>query len=164
MPMQKKHSLVDYDFSSLLKSTSNKNIYQRLMILAYLKEGNTQVKTAKLLYVSAQKVSSWFKRFTEEGLEGLEDKPRSGRPRILDACQHELLKEKIEQAQSELSGGRIRGKDILQLIKDEWGVEYTLNGLYALLDHIGMSWVSARSKHPKQDEEAQLTFKKTSLN
>ena len=36
MPVQKKHSLVDYDFSSLSKSTSNKNIYQRLMILAYL--------------------------------------------------------------------------------------------------------------------------------
>jgi transposase len=162
--MQKKYSLADYDFSSLSKSASNKNIYQRLMILAYLKEGNTQVKTAKLLYISAQKVSAWFKRFTEEGLDGLEDKPRSGRPRILDACQHDLLKEKIEKAQSELSGGRIRGKDILQLIKDEWGVEYTLNGLYALLNNIGMSWISARSKHPKQDEEAQITFKKTLLN
>lgn len=160
----KKYSLTDYDFACLSKSAPDRSRYQRLIILAYLKEGKTKAETARLLYISAQTVSAWFKRFTEAGLHGLEDKPRSGRPRILDACQHDLLKEKIEDAQSELSGGRIRGKDIIQLIKDEWEVEYTLSGLYALLEHIGMSWISTRSKHPKQDEEAQLRFKKTLVN
>jgi transposase len=164
MLMQKKHSLTEYDFSSLSKSAPNRNSYQRLMILAYLKEGKTRVETARLLYISTQKVSAWLKRFTEAGLEGLEDKPRSGRPRTLDACQHDLLKEKIEKAQSELPGGRVRGKDIIQLIKDQWEVEYTLSGVYALLDHMGMSWISTRSKHPKQDADAQLKFKKTFLN
>ena len=160
----KKYSLGDYDFASLSKSAPSRNNYQRLMILAYLKESKTQVETARLLYISPQTVAYWLRRFAKEGLSGLEDKPRTGRPRILDASQHDLLKEKIEAAQSQLSGGRLNGRDIVQLIKDEWGAEYTLSGLYALLDHIGMSWISARSKHPKQDEEAQLTFKKTSLN
>ena len=99
--MQKKYSLTDYDFASLSKSAPNRNNYQPLMILASLKEGKTQVETARLLYISTQKVSAWFKRFTQAGLDGLKDKPRSGRPRILDACQHDLLKEKIEKVQSE---------------------------------------------------------------
>ena len=60
-----------------------------------------------------------------------------------------------------LSGGRLRGEDIIQLVKDEWGVEYTLSGIYRLMKAIGMSWVSTRSKHPKQDEQAQQQFKKT---
>jgi transposase len=47
------------------------------------------------------------------------------------------------------------------LIKDAWGVNYTLSGVYYLMKDIGMSWISARSKHPKQDEQAQRQFKKT---
>jgi len=135
-------------------------MYQRLMILAHLKEGKSQVETAELLYISSQKVSAWFKRFSEEGIEGLQDKTRSGRPRLLASDHHKVLKQKIEDAQSALPGGRLRGEDIIQLIKKEWGATYSLSGLYYLLNDIGMSWISTRSKHPKQNEEAQEHFKK----
>ena len=47
---------------------------------------------------------------------------------------------------------------------DEWGVTYSLNGIYYLMKDIGMSWVSTRSRHPKQDEQAQTDFKKTLPN
>ena len=33
-----------------------------------------------------------------------------------------ILKQKIAQSQAALSGGRLRGEDIMQLINDEWGV------------------------------------------
>lgn len=135
-------------------------MYQRLMILAYLKEGKSQAETARLLYISTQKVSAWLKRFRQEGIEGLQDKERSGRPRLLDRCHHEALKKKIGDAQSALPGGRLRGVDIIRLIKEEWGATYSLSGLYYLLNDIGMSWISARSKHPKQDDGAQEYFKK----
>jgi transposase len=163
MTIRNKHTLNDYDFVALSRSAPDKNNYQRLMILAYLKEGKTHCETAKLLYISSQKVSAWLKRFRQDGLEGLKDKPRSGRPRLLDSGAHETLKEKIEQSQAALSGGRLRGEDIIQLIKDEWGVSYSQSGIYYLMKDIGMSWISARSKHPKQDEDAQATFKKTLL-
>ena len=52
----------------------------------------------------------------------------------------------------------------LELIKDEWGVTYSLSGIYYLMKDIGMSWVSTRSRHPKQDEQAQTDFKKTLPN
>lgn len=130
------------------------------MILAYLKDGKSQAETARLLFISTQKVSAWLKRFREEGLDGLQDKARSGRPRILDSGHHEALKKKIEDSPSALSGGRLRGEDIIRLIKEEGGVTYSLSGLYYLLHDIGMSWISTRSKHPKQDDEAQEHFKK----
>jgi transposase len=111
-----------------------------------------------LLFVSTDQVYYWLERFHEEGIEGLSNRVKSGRPRVLDSSHHEKLKQKIETAPS---GGRLRGEDIIQLIKDEWDVEYSLSGIYALMKDIDMSWISARSKHPKQDEEAQQTFKKT---
>lgn len=157
----KNYCLDDYDFKALAKAESNKRIYQRLMMLAHLKEGMSKAQISRLSFTSPDRIYAWLKRFDEEGIEGLKDKARSGRPRLLDSSAHEALKQKIEESQATLSGGRLRGGDIIQLIKKEWGVSYSLNGVYNLLKDIGMSWISTRSKHPKQDEEAQEAFKKT---
>ena len=157
----KNYCLDDDDFVALAKAQSNKRIYQRLMMLAYLKEGMSKARVSRLTFTAPDRVYAWLKRFHEQGIEGLRDKPRSGRPRLLDRSAHGALKQKIAHLQGSLSGGRIRGEDIVQLIKDEWGVNYTLSGVYYLMKDIGMSWISARSKHPKQDEQAQRQFKKT---
>ena len=62
-----------------------------------------------------------------------------------------------------LSGGRIRAEDIAQIIKKEWGVTYSLSGVYYLMKDIGMSGISTRSKHPRQDVTAQEHLKKKAL-
>ena len=160
----KPYRLEDYDFAALAKAQSNKKLYQRLMILAHLKQGMPKVQISQLLFISTDQIYAWLKRFHEQGIEGLKDKPRSGRPRLLHRDAHEALKQQIEDSQSARSGGRLQGKDILELIKDEWGVTYSLNGIYYLMKDIGMSWVSTRSRHPKQDEQAQTDFKKTLPN
>ena len=155
----KNYCLDDYNFIALAKAEGNKRIYQRLMMLAYLKEGMSKAQVSRLTFTAPDRVYAWLKRFHEQGIQGLSDKPRSGRPRLLDCSAHGVLKQKIEHLQSSLSGGRVRGEDIVQLIKDEWGVSYTLSGVYYLMKDIGMSWVSTRSKHPKQDQKVQQHFK-----
>ena len=154
-------SLESYDFKALAKKEKDKRIYQRLMMLAYLKEGMSKAQVSRLTFTAPDRVYAWLKRFREQGIEGLRDKPRSGRPGLLDRSAYDALQQKIKDSQSLLSGGRLRGEDIIQLVKDEWGVEYTLSGIYRLMKAIGMSWVSTRSKHPEQDEQAQQQFKKT---
>jgi transposase len=160
----KPYRLEDYDFAALAKAQSNKKLYQRLMILAHLKQGMPKAQISQLLFISTDQIYAWLKRFHEQGIEGLKDQPRSGRPRLLHRGAHEELKQQIEDSQSARSGGRLQGKDILELIKDEWGVTYSLSGIYYLMKDIGMSWVSTRSRHPKQDEQAQTDFKKTLPN
>ena len=157
------YNLESYDFKALAKKESDKRIYQRLMMLAYLKEGMSKAQVSRLIFTASDRVYAWLKRFCEQGIEGLRDKPRSGRPGLLNRSNYGALRQKIEDSQSSLSGGRLRGEDIIQLIKDEWGVNYTLSGVYRLMKAIGMSWISTRSKHPKQDEQAQQSFKKTLL-
>ena len=123
----KPYRLEDYDFAALAKAPSNKKLYQRLMnqrlmILAHLKQGMPKAQISQLLFISTDQIYAWLKRFHEQGIEGLKDKPRSGRPRLLHRGTHEALKQQIEDSQSARSGGRLQGKDILELIKDEWGV------------------------------------------
>ena len=154
------HQLDDYDFATLAKAERSKKVYQRLMILAYLKRGLSKADISRLLFISTDQIYAWLKSYKKKSIEGLKDKARSGRPRLLDSSNHDALKEKIEESQTTLPGGRLRGEDIIQLIKDEWGVTYTLSGIYYLMKDIGMSWISTRSRHPKQDEVTQEQFKK----
>ena len=57
-------------------------------------------------------------------------------------------------------GGRLIGEDIRSILKEKFNVVYTLNGTYDLLKGLNMVWISSRSRHPKQDDEIQETYKK----
>src|SRR5664279_4337857 len=53
----------------------------RAKAILYAAEGATNQEIAERLDVSRQSVSDWRRRFCQECLQGLEEKPRSGRPR-----------------------------------------------------------------------------------
>ncbi|EPC5311124.1 helix-turn-helix domain-containing protein [Vibrio parahaemolyticus] len=52
------------------------------------------------------------------------------------------------------------GSDIHAFIMKEFGEYYRPDSIYYLLDHMGFSWITSRSKHPKQPQQAQDDFKK----
>ena len=53
----------------------------RARIVLYAAEGMPDTEIAARLDTSSGLVGRWRRRFAEQGLEGLKDKPRSGRPR-----------------------------------------------------------------------------------
>jgi transposase-like protein len=53
----------------------------RAKAILYAADGATNQEIAERLDVSRQAVSDWRRRFCQEGLQGLEERPRSGRPR-----------------------------------------------------------------------------------
>lgn len=66
----------------------------------------------------------------------------------------------IDKRQHHRQGGRLRSADIQALIKEMYGVDYTLSGIYNLAHRIGLSWITSRSVHPRVDLVAQESFKK----
>ena len=153
--------LKDYDFVQLSKKANNRRVHERLLILSHLKEGKSPQEAAQALFVSVPTVKRCEQNFISQGMAGLEDKPRSGRPTRLDSRHHEALKTLIETSHGNASGGRLTGQDIVDIIEQKWQVRYTVNGVYELLKSLDMSWISSRSKHPKQDPQQQEAFKKT---
>ena len=75
----------DYDFVVLARAEKSKKIYKRLMILVHLKNGMSKAAISRLMLTSQSLIYTWLKRFHHEGIKGLQDKPRSGRPRLLDS-------------------------------------------------------------------------------
>lgn len=55
---------------------------QRAKLVLYAAEGLTNVEIGARLEINPKVVSRWRRRFCEERLDGLEDKARSGRPRL----------------------------------------------------------------------------------
>ena len=63
------------------KRTASQRDVQRARIVLAASDGLDNVEIAELVSVDVNTVSKWRKRFFEEGIEGLSDRHRSGRPR-----------------------------------------------------------------------------------
>jgi len=104
----------------------------------------------------------WVKRFRTEGFEGLKDKPGRGKKPLILAEHQAAFRQAVIELQEERAGGRIRGRDILELMKEKYGVDPSLKTVYNTLKRADLLWITGRSIHPKADLEAQEAFKKTS--
>ena len=67
----------------LRRSTTPSGQTRRARILLSLDGGRSPTETARLLHISRATVHLWHRRYRAEGLAGLMDRPRSGRPTVL---------------------------------------------------------------------------------
>lgn len=154
------HSIKDTDFNSLILKEKNARMRVRLMALAHIQDGANRTQTAKFLKVSRGAVKKWVQQFINEGINGLQEKLRSGRPSALSEAQLLQLQEYVMNNSIKPTGGRLKGSLLVDYINQEFDVLYSLDNVYRLLHQLGFSWITSRSKHPKQDIEAQDAFKK----
>ena len=157
------HSLNNIDFKKLASQQKSIQMKMRLLALAHFKDGHSRTQIAKFLKVSRTSVNKWVQTFLDEGLEGLQEKPRTGRPPFLTSEQREQLSQYIKDRAHDKQGGRLTGSDIHAYIVKEFGKHYHPDSIYYLLDHMGFSWITSRSKHPNQSQEAQDDFKKIQI-
>jgi transposase len=68
----------------------------------------------------------------------------------------------IEKQSHFFRGGRLNNEILQSFIQQVFAVNCLQNSVYNLLKSQGLSWTTSFSKHPKQSEEAQEDFKKTS--
>ncbi len=95
------------DFKSLIAKETKGRKRVRLMALSHIKEGANNSQTARNLHISRRIVNDWVKSFYAHGLDGLKEKPRSGRPSRLNEAQLTQLSEYIRNNSIKESGGRL---------------------------------------------------------
>lgn len=134
----------------------------RLLAIAYVQSGHSAYEGDELFGLSAVQIRQWIKRYNAEGVEGLSDRQRPGaRPR-LDAQQRAAFLARLHAGPSPESGlAAWRGEDIRQLLAQEFGAQYSLSGVYALLHRLRQSSLVPRPSHPSRDPTAQAAFKKS---
>lgn len=151
-----------YDFDKLAKTEGNARERRRFVAFAHIREGKTFTETAIAIRVKLRTLMNWVKQFKKEGIEGLKDKAGRGAKPFLPE-EHRLgFRQAVLELQKNRAGGRIRGSDVLELMRTKYGVDPSLRTVYDTLKRADLVWITGRSIHPKADLEAQETFKKTS--
>ena len=136
----------------------------RLLGLAFLQQKRSVKETAKAFNVSSNAVHEWVHRYKCGGLQALKDQGGRGRKKCLPVEEEGAFKAAVMEAQQKKEGGSITGQEVENLLKERFHVECKKTAVYSLLHRVGLSWISGRSRHKEQNQEAQTAFKKTSAN
>ena len=99
-----------------------------LLILNVVYQGKLSAHIARDLHRSKSWASDWLKRYDKEGLEGLKNKPRTGRP-------SELTDETICSIKTTLkeSNNGWTTKQVEELIIKKSGIKYHYTHIYRIL-------------------------------
>jgi transposase len=138
---------------------------RRLLAIALVLEGASRTEAARITGMDRQTLRDWVIRYNEEGVEGLCDRPRSGRPAQLTPAQLAELAQLVEEGPDVGVHGVVRWRcvDLQAQIKERFGVEMSERHVGRLLHRLSFTRLSVRPRHPATDEAAQAAFKKTSL-
>ena len=136
----------------------------RLLALANALDGMSREAAARAAGMDRQTLRDWVHRYDAEGIEGLRDRPRPGRPCALDEGRQAALKALILKGPKLERDGCVawRIRDLCRLVEDRFGVCYGETGMLRLVKSLDLSRQKARPVHPEADPGAQERFKKSS--
>ena len=161
-PIKLSKTFQEFEFLDYYKKHRSKPYIYRCLALHYIQNGKSYDKVSELCCYSRKSIMQWVRKFEEEGIDFLlSTKPGRGRTARVSSDLSAEFSEAVISLQENRDGGRVIGKDIVNLVEEKYAVQYSVSGIYKLLSRMGLSWVSGRSIHPKANLEAQESFKKT---
>ena len=128
-------------------------------VLVVVEEGLEGDEVARLLGRSPRFVDEWAGRYRRGGLDALRPrKPRGATPK-LSREQEAKLKARLDAGPTPGDGVcTLRGKDVVRILENEFGVKHTIGSIYSVLHRIGYSCLSPRPRHDKNDPAAIEAF------
>lgn len=137
---------------------------RRLMALAAVADGKSRAEAAAIGLMDRQTLRDWVIRFNAEGAEGLIDKTSPGRPPKLTPAQKQELRQVVEDGPEKHVPHLVRWRraDLAAVARERFAVDCHETTIGRMLRELGFSHVSARPRHPENNEQAVEAFKKTS--
>ncbi len=144
-------------FEQLYKRESDAGVKERmLLVLNVVYDKHIPAQVARDLHRSRTWASDWLKRYREEGIEGLKNRSKSGRP-------PDIPEETVYKIKNKLSSSK-QGwttKQVYDIIVRDSGIHYHHIYIYTLLRRWGFKQKVPRKVHvntaPKEEKEG---FKK----
>ena len=144
-------------FEKLYRSEHDTNVKERmLLVLNVIYQKQIPAQVARDLHRSRTWASDWLKRYREEGIEGLKNRSKSGRP-------PDIPTEIVYQIQNELTSNK-QGwttKQVENLIVRKTGIKYHYTHVYRLMHKWGFKQKVPRKVHVRTaSKEEKESFKK----
>ncbi len=132
----------------------------RLRAVIAALEGDDAPTIARVLGRSRRQVQEWAYAYRDGGIDALHPPRRTGRTPKVRGPIAQKLKERLDAgATRDDKVCTLRGKDVQRILKEEHGVELSLQAAYDTLHRLGYSCLAPRPRHEKQDLGAQKKFR-----
>jgi transposase len=135
----------------------------RFEAVRMLRQGVSPGEVARRLRVTRVSVNRWWRAVAEGGLTALESKGPGGAHCRLDRSQLLILEALLDLGPTAAGWDEDQGwtlKRIAQLIREQFGVDYTLPGVWYLLHREGWSVQVPTVRAAERDEDAIETWKR----
>lgn len=138
------------ELRTLARKEKSGRVASRLLAIANVLAGMSRELSARLAEMDRQTLRDWVHRFHAEGVEGLRDRPRTGRRRALDEAGRQALGARVERGPDPATDGLTRWRciDLQAWLETEYGIRYHENSVSRILRELGFSHVSVRPTHP----------------
>jgi putative transposase len=143
----------------LYKKETNLKVKERMLLVIKLEHDDViPAYAADELHRSRPWALYWLKRYREEGIEGLKNKPKSGRP-------PDIPRQVVYEIKNELSSSKQQGWTTRQvedlIVKKSGGIRYHYTHIYRLMHKWGFKQKIPRKTHVNTaSKEEKERFKK----
>ena len=140
----------------------NRRTALRLLAVANALEGMSRAEAARLAGMERQALRDAVVRYNAEGIAGLHDRPKPGRPqRLSEAEQAALAARVFRDPDPERDGiSAWTRADLCAWLEARFGKAFHPSSLSRVLRRLDLSWQKARPVHPEADPKAQERFRK----
>ncbi len=137
---------------------------RRLLAIALVLGGRSRSEAAVAAGMQRQTLRDWVVRYNAEGIAGLADRARSGRPSRLTKEQLAAFDAMVETKPDVETDGVVRWRrvDLKRKLEERFDVMLSERSVGRILNERGFRRLSVRARHPQCDEAAQEAFKKAS--
>ena len=122
-------SIKSSTLDKVYKKERNTNVKERILLVIRGSVDNQPIESvAQELHRSRAWAFKWYKRYNDEGLDGLKDKPRSGRPPLVE---HDLMIKIRKELEDSNTGWDFR--QVMYIIQKRTTIKYHEVHIYRLL-------------------------------
>ena len=146
----------------LARREPDRRAAMRLLAIANALDGLSPAEAARRAGMERQALRDAVLRYNAEGVEGLHDRPRSGRPEALAPGRQAALKAWVlrgpDPERDGVSAWRL--VDVCAHAERAYGVRYSEWGMSRLLKRLGLSRQKARPRHPQGSAAERAALRK----
>jgi transposase len=140
----------------------NRRAALRMLAIANALEGMSRAEAARLAGMERQALRDAVVRYNAEGIAGLHDRPKPGRPQRLSEAEQAVLAARVFAGPDPKRDGTSAWTraDLCAWLEARFGKAFHPSSLSRVLERRDLSWQKTRPVHPEADPKAQERFRK----
>jgi transposase len=151
------------ELQKLYRTEKDSRMARRIQGVYLAKKGLTCPQIMAITGSARRTIQQWVYQYNNAGIDALKDSPRLGQPTKLPRNKEQAFCQRLEAGPTDKDGVSVfNGSVIRQILKKEFGANYSLWGTYQLLYRLGYRCLCPRPQHEAANPEFQKAFKKTS--